>query len=64
VNILLNLVLIPRFSYLGASAATVITEGLLSLVSFVPIRSLFWDENDVRSGLTRVTKVAKKFDGR
>ena len=40
-NIILNLMLIPRWSYIGASIATVITEGLGCLIAFfVNIRNL------------------------
>ena len=31
-NVALNLILIPRFSYIGASAATVVTEGLVFIL--------------------------------
>lgn len=35
VNIILNLLLIPKFSYLGASAATLITEFMVMTLAFV-----------------------------
>ena len=37
VNVGLNLVLIPRYSYLGAAAATLITEGLVLILMTVMV---------------------------
>jgi len=37
-NVIANIILIPRYSYIGASATTVITEGLVFFVGFWKIR--------------------------
>jgi O-antigen/teichoic acid export membrane protein len=37
VNILLNIALIPRYGYLGASWATVLTEIALTVISYVMV---------------------------
>ena len=39
-NILLNLVLIPRFGWRGAALASLVTDGALSLFSYVILRTL------------------------
>ena len=41
-NITLNLILIPKFSYIGASVATVATEGLGFILMFVYISKYFF----------------------
>lgn len=40
-NIILNLILIPKFTYLGAAWVTVITEFLVSLIFFIIIKKNF-----------------------
>ena len=40
-NVALNLILIPKFSYIGASIATVITEGLVFILMFLYISKHF-----------------------
>lgn len=40
-NIALNLVFIPKFSFVGASTATLITEGVLVIMNFSVLRNFF-----------------------
>ena len=40
-NVVLNYILIPKFSYIGASVATVVTEGLVFLLMFYYISKYF-----------------------
>ncbi|MCE7698132.1 MAG: flippase, partial [Methanobacterium paludis] len=42
INITLNLILIPKFSYIGASAATVATEGLGFILMFTYLSKYFF----------------------
>jgi O-antigen/teichoic acid export membrane protein len=41
INVALNLVLIPKYSFLGASVATVITEGIIFIIMFTYISRYF-----------------------
>lgn len=47
-NIVLNLILIPEFSYIGASIATVVTEVLVFLLTFYYISNSFYKLNFLR----------------
>ena len=43
-NVVLNLLLIPKYSFIGASIATIITEALLAVLSFSAVVKYFTDK--------------------
>ena len=48
-NIIINLYLIPRYSYIGASVATVLTEGVVFVMMFTYISKYFYKISVVNS---------------